>query len=139
MQLNKKKELAARTLGVGKDRIVFNVERLDEIKEAITKQDIRDLAQNRAIIVTEIKGSKTKPKRKTRRRDGSIKKRVSQRKRIYMTLTRKFRAYILELKKQEQINNEEYRKLRNEIRASNFRSKAHLKERIVAMAKEREE
>ena len=35
MQLSNKKMLAARTLGVGKERVVFNKERLDEIKEAI--------------------------------------------------------------------------------------------------------
>ena len=43
MNLSKKKALAARTLNVGKARILFNVQRLGEIKEAITKQDIRDL------------------------------------------------------------------------------------------------
>ena len=45
MNLQKKKELAARTLTIGKDRIMFNTSRLDEIKEAITKQDIKDLKE----------------------------------------------------------------------------------------------
>ena len=43
MNLKKKKSLATRTLKVGKERIVFLKSRLDEIKEAITKQDIKDL------------------------------------------------------------------------------------------------
>ena len=74
MNLEKKKMLAARTLGVGKARIIFNVARINEIKEAITKQDIRDLAADKAILIREIKGTKKKVKRKTRRRAGSIKK-----------------------------------------------------------------
>ena len=76
MQLNKKKELAARTLKVGKGRIVFNKERLSDIKEAITKQDIRELLRDKAIIITAIQGRRKIVKRKTRRRAGSIKKKV---------------------------------------------------------------
>jgi len=37
MKINNKKELAARTLGIGKSRILFNNSRLSEIKDAITK------------------------------------------------------------------------------------------------------
>ena len=51
-----KKQLVARTFNVGIDRIVFNKERLAEIKEAITKQDIRDLTKDGAITIREIKG-----------------------------------------------------------------------------------
>ena len=43
MKLDKKKTIAARVLNVGKDRVWFNPERLQEIKEAITRQDIKDL------------------------------------------------------------------------------------------------
>ena len=43
MQLNNKKELASRVLGIGKKRIIFNKEALEDVKEALTKQDIKDL------------------------------------------------------------------------------------------------
>ena len=56
MNLGKKKQLAARTLGVGKSRVHFVNENLNEIKEAITKQDIRDLVSSGAIKVKEVKG-----------------------------------------------------------------------------------
>ena len=56
MNLRKKKELAARILKVGKERIIFSQQRLNEIKEAITKQDIRDLKRDGAITVREISG-----------------------------------------------------------------------------------
>ena len=131
MRLETKKELAARSLNVGKNRISFNRSRLEEIKEAITKQDMRDLKTSGAITVKEIKGSKKRAKRKTRRRQGSIKKKVNTSKRDYTILTRKLRKYILELKKQGKISTEDYRTLRKEIRNSTFRSKAHMKERIA--------
>lgn len=139
MNLEKKRELAARTLMVGKARIVFNKERLEEIKEAITKQDIRDLVKHKSILVDSPKGKRKKIKRKTRRRIGSIKKKVNKRKREYMTITRKLREFISELRKKNALTSEEYWKLRKEIRARAFRSKAHMKERITNMIKEREE
>ena len=73
MNLSKKKALAARTLDVGKGRILFNMQGLDEIKEAITKQDIRDLHKEGIISIKEIKGRKTLVRRKTRKRMGSRK------------------------------------------------------------------
>ena len=137
MKLEKKKALVSRALGVGKGRIVFNQERLADIKEAITKQDARDLVADGAIFIREIKGRRTREKRKTRRRMGSVRKKVNKRKREYITLTRKLRAYVFKLKGSEDITKEEYKKLRREIRASNFRSKAHIKERIQSLGKKK--
>jgi large subunit ribosomal protein L19e len=139
MQLNKKKELAARTLKVGKARIVFNKERLEELKDAITKQDIRDFHKDKAIIIKEIGGNKKKTKRKTRRRQGSIKQKVNVRKKNYMIITRKLRSYIAELRKYSKITNEEFWRLRKEIRAKKFKNKTQMRERIDQMIKERVE
>ena len=133
MKLRIKKELAARTLGVGKDRIIFNNERLNEIKEAITKQDMRDLYQNKAISIREIKGRRAVKKRKTRRRKGSIKKNVIDKKRQYIILTRNLRRYIYKLRIDKKISEEFYQKLRKEIRARSFRDKHQLNERIAAI------
>ena len=131
MKLDKKKQLAIKTLYAGKDRIVFNKSRLDEIKEAITRQDIRDLEKSGAITVLPIKGRKTIVKRKTRRRAGSKKKIVKNRKQTYMTLTRKLRSHVAEIKKHGTITPEQATKLRKEIRSGNFRSKSHMKEHIA--------
>ncbi len=135
MKLTNKKELVARTLGVGKDRIVFNSERLKEIKEAITKQDIRDLLQSKAITIKQIRGRKTIARRKNRRRKGSIKKIVRNTKREYITLTRKLRSYISELRNKGKISEEMYYQLRKEIKAKSFKDKLHLKERINPIQK----
>ncbi|MEK6855586.1 MAG: 50S ribosomal protein L19e [Nanoarchaeota archaeon] len=131
MNLSKKKALAAETLGVGKGRIIFNTARLDEIKEALTKQDIRDLYVAGAISIREIIGSKKVVPKENRRRAGSIKKKVNKSKEVYMAITRKLRRYIKELLSHEKITKLQYLKLRQEIRAHSFKSKAHLKERLV--------
>tara|TARA_Y100000310_G_scaffold37360_1_gene35093 strand:+ start:904 stop:1302 length:399 start_codon:yes stop_codon:yes gene_type:complete len=131
MKLETKKALASRALEVGKARIVFNTERLSEIKEAITKQDIKDLHKSGAIIIKDPSGRRKNIKKKTRRRLGSRKKIVKTRKKDYMALTRKLRKFIQHLRKTAGIDRDEYRKLRKEIRAKAFKSKANLKERIA--------
>src|SRR3989338_5611407 len=96
MKLEKKKSLAARTLNVGEGRIVLNVERLQELKE------------KRAIIKKEKKGRRKVERRKTRRREGSIKKKVKTKKQDYVKLTRKLRTYLANLKNQKKISKENF-------------------------------
>lgn len=134
MNLSKKKELAKRTFGVGEDRIVFVESRLNDIKEAITKQDMRDLRQDKAIIIKEKKGRK-KVIRKRRRSTGNIRKKINTRKRDYVILTRKLRKYVSEIKNQGKISKEEVNDIRKKIRNKAFRSKSHLKEYIEGLRK----
>lgn len=129
MKLTNKKKLAAKTLGVGKDRIIFNVNRLAEIAEALTKQDIRDLVAQGAISIRPSKGRQVHIGRTRRRRPGSIKKRVKQSKQKYVIITRKLRAYVRELVEHERITPAQYHTFRKEIRAHRYKSKAHFKER----------
>ena len=134
MNLSKKKELAKRTFGVGENRIVFVESRLNDIKEAITKQDMRDLRQDKAIIIKEKKGRK-KVIRKRRRSIGNIRKKINTRKRDYVILTRKLRKYVSEIKNQGKISKEEVNDIRKKIRNKAFRSKSHLKEYIEGLRK----
>jgi large subunit ribosomal protein L19e len=126
MKLDKKKQLAARVLGVGKERIFFNPSRLEEIAEAITRQDFRDLLQSKAILIKVSGGRRKKEKRKRARGFGKIRKKIKKSKRAYITITRKLRLYIQELLKQEKITPEEYTRLRKQIRTRIFKSKSHL-------------
>jgi large subunit ribosomal protein L19e len=136
MKLDKKKELASKTLGVGKNRIVFNTEHLGDIKEAITKQDIKTLKDQGIIEIKPVKGRKKVERRKTRRGPGKIKKTVNKRKQEYVKITRKLRTYIMNLRDREDLNQEIYKELRKKIRMRNFRSKAHLKEHLKALEKQ---
>jgi large subunit ribosomal protein L19e len=126
--LTNKKQLASRVLKVGKNRIKFNSENIAEIKEAITKQDIKDLYQGGIISIKPVKGRKKIKKRKTKKGPGKIKKKVKNRKQTYVKITRKLRAYLAELKKLKIIDTDLYYELRKRIRMRVFRSKAHFKE-----------
>jgi large subunit ribosomal protein L19e len=128
MNLRKKKALAARTFGVGLARVEFVEARLEEIKEAITKQDIRDLQKDGAIIIKNIRGRKKNENKKKSRSVGNVRKKVNRRKRDYVTMTRKLRKHLAEVK--DKLTEKEKKDIRKKIRNKFFRSKAHLKEHI---------
>lgn len=130
MNLAKRKELAAKVLGVGKNRIMFNEGSLAEIKEAITRQDIQDLYKSGAIKIREVNGRKKIVKRKNRRRTGKIKKKVNHRKREYVIITRKLRAFTRGLVRTGAIDKEKNQEIRKQIRSRKFKSKRHLKESL---------
>jgi large subunit ribosomal protein L19e len=135
MKLDKKKALAAKIFKVGKDRIVFLEPRLEEIKEAITKDDIRSLKADGAIMIKEIKARRSKPKRKAKRSPGNIRKRAKDTKREYMTLTRKFRSHVAKLKEKKVLDRSEVKDLRNKIRNRYFKSQAQLRDYIGGLKK----
>lgn len=130
MNLVKKKELAAKVLKVGKNRIIFVEEHLSEIKEAITRLDIQDLHKSGAIQIREVSGRKKIVRRKHRRRTGKIKKKVNNRKAEYVIITRKLRAFVRGLVRTGAIDKEQNRDIRKEIRSRGFKSKRHLKESL---------
>ena len=129
MNLSKKKELAKRAFGIGKDRIIFVESRLDEIKDAITKQDMRDLRGSGAII-------RRGAKNKGRRGAGKIRKSTKIRKKDYVVLTRKLRKHIAEMKRSGEITKDKIDDIRKKIRNRIFRSKAHLREHLGGMSNE---
>ena len=135
MNLNKKKELIARTLGVGKGRILLNPSSLNDIRESLTHQDVRDLYSQGAIIIKPSHGRRVVKKRTNRRRAGSVKKKVKPGKSHYVKLVRKLRAYLVELKKQGRISREHIILLRKEMKASRFKNKSQFKERLEILQK----
>ncbi len=130
MNFAKKKELAAKTLGVGKNRIRFSPEGLNEIKEAITKEDIRALKESGIISIKPIKGRKTIEKRTTRRGPGKIKIKVKNRKRDYVIITRRLRKFLKMLKEDGKISRKNYLDSRKKIKMRTFRNRAQFKEYI---------
>lgn len=128
MKLDKKKALASKVLGVGKERIIFVEPRLDEIKEAITKEDIRNLKADGAIIIKEIRGKRSKNKKKAGKGPGNIKKSIKNRKRGYVKITRKLRKHISELRGKKSMTEKELIDLRKKIKNRYFKNKTQLKE-----------
>lgn len=135
MNLKKKKLLASRVLKIGVGKIIFNKDRLADIKEALTKQDIKELYSDGAILFREKRGRKRVEKRKTRRRQGSIRKNRKLKKRGYIIIIRKLRRYLAESRKKGIISRDQYIKLRKEIRARTIKDKAHLKEHLQSLSK----
>ena len=135
MNLRTKKTLATGALKVGRARIVFLKSRIDEIKEAITKQDIKDLKQEGAILVKDIGGRKKSVKRKNKRGTGSIRKKVNVRKRTYVIMTRKLRKIVAGMKLRGEIDKAETKDIRNKIRNRKFKSGAHLKKYVKELKK----
>lgn len=125
MNLAKKKRISAAALKVGINRVIFDKERLNEIKEAITKQDMRDLFKDGAIHISSVKGKHKKEKR-GRRREGSIKRKRKAGKRDYILKIRKLRAYLKMMKERQQITGERYRKLRNYAKSGIFKDLKHM-------------
>ncbi len=130
MQLLKKKKLAAKTLKVGINRIIFPQESLKDIAEAITKQDILDLHREGIIQIKDKKGRKKIVKRKHQRKTGKIKRRKKGGKREYVTITRKLRKIVKRLKNRKELENGSYQELRKMIKARRFKSKRHLQEHL---------
>jgi len=131
MNLRNKKQLAARVLGIGVNRVIFDASRLDEIKESLTRQDIKDLLKSRAVTIREARGKRKKIKRTTRRGEGKRKKIVGKRKKEYMILVRKLRKTLKNLKNAGTITKESYKDLRKKVKAKAFKSRAHLMEVAV--------
>lgn len=129
--LKTQKRLAADILGVGINRVKFIPERLDEIKEAITRKDIEELIKDGAIKKKPVKGYKRrsgrkweKRKRKGRKRgQGKRKKYIINRKKQYITLIRKLRSYLYFLKKKGVLDSKEYNKLRKLAKSGMFLDK----------------
>ena len=122
--------MAAKVLKVGKNRIVFVEEHLNEIKEAITRMDMLDLHKSGAIQIKEVKGRKKIEKRKNRRRVGKVKQKVNTRKAEYVIITRKLRAFVRGLVRTGAIDKERNREIRKQIRSRKFKSKRHLKDSL---------
>jgi len=138
MNLKSKRQLSSRIVGVGFDRVWFDPARLSEIKEAITREDLKKLMSTGAILIKQEKGVSKgrfrkvlKQKRKGRRNGpGSKKGKHTARagkKELWIIKIRSQRALLLELLEKNLITKEIYRDLRQKSKGGYFRSLRHIK------------
>ena len=116
MRLKLQKRLATSVLKTGKRRAKFNLERLPDIKEAITKSDIRKLISEKAIVKEQKKGhsrsraryilvQKSKGRRKGRgSKKGKATSHLSRKERWVLKI-RSQRKLLKELKDKKRISN----------------------------------
>ncbi len=138
MDLRNQKRLAAQLLDVGITRVRLDPARLDDIKEALTKADIRSLINDSAIYAAHMTGVSRGRARKTaiqkrkgrRKGPGSRKGKHGARvprKQQWVRSIRVQRRFIKILKTRGLVSNKAYRKLYNMSKSGMFRSKRHIK------------
>ena len=138
MDLKTQKNMARSLFKVGYKRIKFDSEKLSEIKEAITKKDIKGLVNKNIIKILAKRGiSRARArkillqKRKGRRkgigsRKGTANARLNS-KRDWINKIRVLRRFIKNLKDKSLINNKDYKELYLKEKGGFFRSERHLK------------
>ncbi len=138
MNTRQQKELAARVLNVGKDRVWLTPENPEDLSAAITRHDIRGLVDKGIIKVRPLVGQSrvrarkiALQKKKSLRtgpgsRKGTAKTRLPK-KEAWMKKIRALRAELLRLKEKKLIDPEVYTKMYKLSSSGFFRNKSHLK------------
>lgn len=132
------KRLAAQVMKCSKKRVWFDPARLDEIKEGITKFDIRNLIKDGAIIEKPVKSTSRAGARRriVQKRKGRLKgpssrkgKRTARlpKKLAWMRKIRLMRKFLKELREKGIISRRDYRMLYLKAKGGFFRSKRHIK------------
>jgi large subunit ribosomal protein L19e len=138
MNLKTQKRLAAQILKCSAKKIWLDISRASDIKEAITKADIKSLIVEKLIKKRHPKNSskfwarkKKVQKRKGRQKGpGSRKGKKTARlpkKKAWMNKIRIQRNFLKELKDKTIITKSDYRMLYSKSKGGFFRSKAHIK------------
>ena len=138
MELKLQKRLAAQILKCSKNRIWLDPTRLDEIKEAITKVDIKGLINDNAIKKKKIKGisrgrtrKRIEQKRKGRQKGFGSRKGKSTarlpRKRAWIDRIRAQRNLLKELRERNIVTKRDYQNLYSLAKGGFFRSRRHIR------------
>ena len=140
--LRNQRRMAASLLKCGVHRVWMDQDRLEEVAKAVTKDDIRILINGGAIKSRQIKGISsgrkkfaTKQKDKGRRRGHGSRKGAKYarlpRKERWIRTIRPIRAHLKQLRDEKKIDNTSYRKYYMKAKGGEFRSKHHLRTRLI--------
>jgi large subunit ribosomal protein L19e len=137
VNLKAKKRLASRVTGVGIHRIKFDSDHLDDIADAITRQNIRSLITANTIKIKPIVGTSkgrahTKKAQKNKRgtTQGSKQGRKGARvgkKEVYVAKVRALRRLLKIAKDRKDLTNPEFWALYKKVGGNTVRNKAHLR------------
>jgi len=133
IKLDLQKRLAADLLKCGINRVKFDPERLDEVSEAITREDVKRLIKDKVIYKEQKKGvsraraNVRKKKRGPGSRKGAKYSRIS-RKELWMRKVRAQRKKLRQLRDKKLITKTVYRKIYGMVKAGAFKSVAAMME-----------
>ncbi|MEW5840026.1 50S ribosomal protein L19e [Nitrososphaera sp.] len=146
VNIAKKRELVARILGVGANRVRFEPDKLEDVADSITRDNIRSLVKSGAIWTVQPSGtsrSRAQAKRNIwkihGKGPGSKKGRRTARtgkKEVYVVRVRSMRYHLKVLKERKDITNDVYWHLYKQVNGGHVRSLAHLRD-LVKEAKTR--
>ena len=137
VNLSAKKRLVSRMTGVGIKRIKFDVDHLDDVADAITRQQVRSLITANTIKIKKIVGTsrgraqeKKNQKKKRGMTQGSKKGRKGARvgkKEVYVTKVRSLRRRLKIAKERKEITNKNFWEIYKKINGNTVRNIAHLR------------
>jgi len=141
--LAKQKRIAAKVLKVGVGRVWVDPEAAEDVAEAITRGDIRDLIEEGVIKDKQKKGvskgrarvraiQKALGRRKGQGSRKGAKGARANKKRRWITKIRALRRRLKELRDEGYVNKTTYRRLYNKANGGDFRNIAHLNDYIKA-------
>lgn len=141
VNLRAKKRLVSRVTGVGVGRIRFNPDHLDDIADAITRENVRSLVTANTITLRPAAGTshgraniKRAQKQKRGTTAGSKRGRSGARtgkKATHVAKVRSLRRLVKIAKARKEITNEDFWKLYGRIGGNLVRNKAHLRTLIA--------
>jgi large subunit ribosomal protein L19e len=138
MKLRLQKKLASKVLKGSSKRVKFEPEVLDEIKEGLTKDDIRGMISRGLITLKNKKGvSRVRANKRAKQRSKGLQKGPGKRKgtdnarnphkKLWINKVRVQRRFLKELYDKKLITPKVYRSLYNKSKGGFFRSKRHIK------------
>ena len=137
VNLKAKKRLAARVSGVGVNRIKFDTDHLDDIADAITRENIRSLFTANTIRIKSFTGTsrgraQAKKDQRSKRgtTQGSKRGRKGARvgkKEVYVAKVRSLRRLLKIAKDRKDLTNPEFWILYKKVGGNTVRNKAHLR------------
>ncbi|MET1159415.1 MAG: 50S ribosomal protein L19e [Thermoprotei archaeon] len=140
--LTLQKRLAAEILGVGVSRIWIDPTRIDEVADAITREDVRRLIKEGVIGVKPVHGNsrarwrlRHEQRKKGRKRGYGKRKGVKTArmdpKEVWMNKIRKMRRYLRYLRDHGMIDRKTYRRLYMLAKGGMFKSLADLRNHMI--------
>lgn len=140
INLRGKRELAARVLDIGANRVKFDPTYLEDITDAITRENIRSLVTARTILVRGVKGTsrgrtRTRHVKAKKHGRGQGSKKGSRgarqgKKQQWVKRVRAMRHHIKVLKKRDDISKAAFWSLYTKINGGQVRSLSHLRELV---------
>ena len=140
VNLKTKRQLVSRILGVGANRVRFDSDHLDDVADAITRDNIRSLVTAKIIEIKSIKGTsrgrahfKKRQRRRRGTKQGSKKGRKGARigkKQVYVKKIRAMRHQLKVSKSRKEITNKDYWNLYKQVGGNQVRNLAHLRRLI---------